>query len=151
MNAATEGADQLLNGPDASFETECSSLRDRHSNLLLEGPAEVTDALLFLLRPHLREPILWKRSGAPLDLPADQGDTLVLRDVAALSADEQQRLLRWLEEKEPPRQVVSTTTIPVFPLVAHGLFDSVLYYRLNVMLLQVDSRTVAAARVLLVR
>jgi hypothetical protein len=145
MNVATEGAHWFLGRPDTGYESEWRSLRKQQCNLLLEGSEELTDAVLLLLKPHLREPILWKRPGAPLELHACKGDTFILQDVATLSADEQRRLLKWLDETRQPT-VVSTTTIPLFPLVAHGFFDSTLYYRLNVVLLHVDTNTVAAAR-----
>jgi Sigma-54 interaction domain len=145
MNVATEGAHGLLGRPDAGYETEWGSLRREQCNLLLEGPEEVTDAVLLLLRPHLQAPILWKRRRAPLDLPAGKGGTLILQDVATLGTDEQRRVLKWLDETRQPT-IVSTTTIPLFPLVAGGFFDSALYYRLNVMLLHVDTNTVATMR-----
>jgi hypothetical protein len=144
MNAGTEGAHWLLGRPDSGYETEWRSLRKQQCSLLLEGPEEVTDAVLLLLTPHLREPILWKRRGAPLDLSSGKGDTLILQDVATLGTDEQRRVLTWLDEARLAT-VVSTTTIPLFPLVAHGFFDPALYYRLNVMLLCVGARSVAAA------
>ena len=37
------------------------------------------------------------------------------------------------------RQVISTTAIPLFALVARKLFDASLYYRLNVFLLRVGT------------
>ena len=144
MNVATEGAHWLLGRPDTGYETEWRSLRRHQCNLLIEGPEEVTEAVLLLLKPHLKEPILWKRRGAPLEFPAAKGDTLILQDVGTLRTDEQQRVLEWLDGTREPT-VVSTTTIPLFPLVTHGFFDPALYYRLNVILLHVDAGTVAAA------
>jgi Sigma-54 interaction domain len=101
-----------------------------------------------IFRPvsHLREPILWQRPGAPLELPDGKRDTLILQDVAALGPVEQRRLIAWLDETGQFTQVVSTTTIALFPLVVDGLFDSALYYRLNVLLMHVDADTLAAAR-----
>ena len=55
----------------------------------------------------------------------------------ALDRHEQAALLRWLDADR--KQVVSTTAQPLFPLVARGLFDKALYYRLNVMLVSIDS------------
>jgi hypothetical protein len=143
MNVETEGAHWLLGRPDGGYETEWRSLRKQPCNLLLEGPEEVTDAVLLLLKPHLREPVLRRRRGAPFEFSAGKGKTLVLQDVATLGTDEQGRVLKWLDETRQPT-VVSTTTIPLFPLVAHGFFDPALYYRLNVMLLHVDANTAGA-------
>jgi transcriptional regulator of aromatic amino acid metabolism len=38
-----------------------------------------------------------------------------------------------------PEQVISTTVHPLFPLLASGLFDEALYYRLNVVFLSIDA------------
>lgn len=141
MNAATEGAPWLHGMPGTRPETEWTGLRLPPCNLLLEGPEEVTNAVLVLLKPHLREPVLWRERGTPLDLPDRQPDTLILQDVGALNAGDQRRLLRWLDDARQPTQVVSTATVPLFSLVTDGHFDSALYYRLNVMLLPVNANT----------
>jgi transcriptional regulator of acetoin/glycerol metabolism len=54
-----------------------------------------------------------------------------------LGRHEQAALLEWLDGER--KQVVSTTVDPLFPLIARGLFDEALYYRLNVMLMRIDS------------
>ena len=64
--------------------------------------------------------------------------TLILEDVCTLAADEQTRLLQWLERAGPQTTIVSTAPHSLYPLVSAGLFDANLYYRLNVMLLHVD-------------
>jgi hypothetical protein len=111
--------------------------------VLLEGPVAATDAVLLLLQPHIREPILWNRPQAPLNLPSGETHALILREAAALSGDDQRRLLEWLGGAGAGTQIVSTTERPLFTLVADGLFDRALYYRLNVMLLHVGSKTSA--------
>ena len=145
VNVATEGAPWFVSTPDTVYETEWRSLRTRPCNLLLEGSEAATTAMVLQLRPHLRAPIVWKQRGASLLLPAGEGDTLILQDVASIGPSEQQRLLKWLDEMARPVQIVSTTETPLFPLVARGRFDSALYYRLNVMLLHVHAN--AAGRV----
>jgi DNA-binding NtrC family response regulator len=62
---------------------------------------------------------------------------LIVRDVAALTAADQQRLLRWLESGERS-QVLSTTSEPLFSLVERGQFLANLFYRLNVVRLDVQ-------------
>jgi len=73
----------------------------------------------------------------PLELPTGECGALVLGNVCALDRHEQAALLRWLDVGR--KQVVSATAQPVFPLIARGLFDEALYYRLNVMRLSIDS------------
>lgn len=58
--------------------------------------------------------------------------TMVLRNVDSLPADEQRRLLSLLASAATPRRVISTASAPLFPMVCGGRFDADLYYRLNV-------------------
>jgi len=117
----------------AEWRSICAS---RH-NVLLEGPPACTDAVLHLLKPYLGETVTLKRSAAPLELHASMRGALVVHDVSAFSGPEQERILGWLNGPDSRRtQVVCTTTEPLFPLVERGLFDETLYYRLNVILLQ---------------
>jgi hypothetical protein len=119
------------------FQDEWRSLRAHHHNVLLMGPTPATAAVLSMFRPYLREPILQKEPGAPLRFPACGHGTMILPDVGALSADDQRSLMVWLGDLRMDRQVVSTTTTSLLPMVVRGLFDSMLYYRLNVLLLKV--------------
>jgi hypothetical protein len=116
----------------AEWRSICAS---RH-NVLLEGPPACTEAVLHLLKPYLGEPVTLKRSGAPLELQASMRGALVVHDVSSFSRPEQDRMLGWLDGLDSRTQVVCTTTEPLFPLVARGLFHETLYYRLNVILLQ---------------
>ena len=116
----------------AEWRSICAS---RH-NVLLEGPPACTEAVLHLLKPYLGEPVTLKRPGAPLELHTSMRGALVVHDISAFSGPEQDRILGWLDDPHSRTQVVCTTTEPLFPLVVRGLFDETLYYRLNVILLQ---------------
>jgi hypothetical protein len=102
-------------------------------NVLIEGPEAATEAVLRALRPHCGEPA------------SDWGDTLgdrrpptlIVREVAALSATDQQHLQQWLDSGERS-QVLSTTAQSLFSLVERGLFLEALFYRLNVVRLDVQ-------------
>jgi hypothetical protein len=118
-------------------------LRTNPCNVLVEGAAPATEAVLHLLASHLREPIVSHPADAPLALPRRGTRTLILRDVCALTRDAQRRLVAWLGDACAPPQIISTAARPLFPLVTEGLFDSVLYYRLNVMLLRVGTDATA--------
>ena len=109
-----------------------------HLNVLLEGEESATDRVLRLLEPRLYEPVIWKRRDAALALPPGGVGALILQDVGVLTGEEQTALLAWLDATTGRTQIVSTTAHPVFPLIARGLFEPALYYRLNVMLLRVD-------------
>ena len=64
---------------------------------------------------------------------------MILRNVSALTPDDQARLLVWLQREGFGAHVVSTTERPLFPLVKQGVFDAALYYRLNVLLLRIGA------------
>ena len=111
-------------------------------NVLLEGPLEVTDAIIreamgWLAGPHA----IWTGAPPVSDRPA----TLVVRSVSALDLEQQHALLNWLDAPGDRIQVISTTIDPLYPLVSRGAFLANLYYRLNVLLLDVatSNRTVS--------
>jgi Sigma-54 interaction domain len=103
-------------------------------NVLLEGAHETTnvvldEAMAWLPTPHAT----W--CGAPPcgDRPA----TLVVRSISALDHDQQHSLADWLDAPGDRVQVISTTSEPLYPLVGRGVFLESLYYRLNVMRIDV--------------
>ena len=124
-------------GPEIISSLEWRSLCTRQHNVMFEGPAQATEGLLRLLKPHLRPPAIWKGARTPLELPMDECGALVLQNVSSLDRREQEALVRWLGTGR--RQVVSTTEQSLLPLIARGAFDEALYYRLNVTLIRVDS------------
>ena len=147
MNAAAAPRIPLLD----SYQTELGLLRTPPANVLIEGPARATDDVLLALRQHLREPpLVSDLAQAPLHLPDGAATPVILKNVEALTAEDQARLLVWLQREGFGAQVVSTTERPLFALVAQGLFDAGLYYRLNVLLLRIGAtnpRRVARRRV----
>ena len=99
--------------------------------VLVTGPQAATEAFLRRLSPKIRVPIHDVACEAPLILP-NAACTLVLRDVDALNEEQQEVLLRWLDDEQPgPRHVISLTTTPLYKHVQKGAFKSALYYRLN--------------------
>ena len=109
-------------------------------NLLLIAPDGVVQFVIESLLLDLKEPIARWRAGEQLVLPSpDQSGTLVLHEAGALSANDQIRLLDWLEQAEGRTQVVSTSTTPLLPRVHAGGFIDTLYYRLNTVCVDVTS------------
>jgi hypothetical protein len=108
-------------------------------NLMLVGKHEATDAVLRVMEPHLANPI--SRVGGEtmpvLTLPSS--GTLIMQEVAALGAAQQARLLRLLTGTDDRLRVISTTAEPIFSLVERNVFLSDLYYRLNVLRLDLGS------------
>jgi hypothetical protein len=77
--------------------------------------------------------VVWVCGVLQLRLPfSDSIGTLILHEVAALSPEEQQMLRDWLDSRRRRTQVITTSTVALFPLVTRGAFFEDLYYRLNV-------------------
>jgi Sigma-54 interaction domain len=109
-------------------------LMTSRANALLIGPRHVTGRLVHFLRSQLARPIVRVRSHMPLALPpADQVGTVILEDVDRLDTAAQVYVLEWLERAVPRVRMISTSTLPVRPMVVTGVFDETLYYRLNVL------------------
>ena len=101
-------------------------------NLLLEGPAHITSAIVRALAPHLKTPIALFDAQPRFDRPA----TLILDDATRLTVLAQQRLLEWLDDRGERMQVIATAPRPLFAAVERGAFLPALYYRLNVLRLR---------------
>jgi hypothetical protein len=103
-------------------------------NVLLEGAHETTDVIVGAAMGWLPEPhATW--CGAPPH--GDRPATLVVRSISALDHDQQHSLCDWLDAPGDRVQVISTTSEPLYPMVGRGVFLESLYYRLNVMRLDV--------------
>jgi len=80
------------------------------------------------------------------ELPSVSTPIIVVIDqVAELSPDDQRRLVQWLGQ-HPNTMVLSFATKPIFSLVEQGKFLERLYYRLNVMTLNVNDAATWAPR-----
>jgi len=109
------------------------------TNLLLVGSPGAVRLVMEMLWLELREPILTWRPGQPLDLPTPgHASTLVLHDVNDLTADDQQRVLDWLDQTAGRIRVVSTTKTSLWPLLKSGAFNDALYYRLNTVCVDIE-------------
>ena len=102
-------------------------------NLLLTGTADLIQLALIQFIPSLCGAVEIWTPGSHLQLPPPaQAGTLILRDVEALPAFDQHRLLKWLELPNLRTRVISTTTAHLRSRVDIGAFDSALFFRLNV-------------------
>jgi hypothetical protein len=107
-------------------------------NLLLTGRDGAIEFLLDALLPNLREPIgRWSPGDRLLLPPPALIGTMIFQDVGAMGNADQARLLDWLTEASGHTQVISTTPVPLQPQVEAGRFTESLYYRLNIVSLDV--------------
>ena len=101
-------------------------------NLLLTGSDGVISNVLDTLLPDLDEPITRWSAGERLVLAAGtRPRTLILRNVGAVSSDDQLRLMEWLDRAPGRTRVISTMTSPLWSRVETGFFIAPLYYRLK--------------------
>ena len=75
----------------------------------------------------------------PLDLPKRYAGTLILTRIEATSPYQQLELYDWITEVHRSARVVSVATQPIDRMVQQGRFLEGLFYRLNVV--QVDMRS----------
>jgi hypothetical protein len=116
---------------------ESLALSPIRPNVLLEGPEPLLEAVVAALTPQLPCPLAtWCGEGP---LPDERRGTLVVPEVHRLDDHQQRQLLRWLADTVGTVQVIAMTSEPLFPMVRRGAFLDVLYYRLNVVRVEVPA------------
>jgi hypothetical protein len=112
----------------------------QRTNLMLAGAGAVPVLLDMLGLELLNERVLSWHPGEPLDLPSHRRvATFILHDVDQLTPADQQALLQWLDLAAGRIRVISTTEEPLWARVTRGEFDEALYYRLNVVYLDLGA------------
>jgi hypothetical protein len=104
------------------------------TNVLVKATPGALDQALEQITPWIATPLHVCDLPGPATLPMPSGGALLLRDVAALSAAQQEMLLDWLDLNGGNVQVVSATSMDLFAAVERGTFSDRLYYRLNTIL-----------------
>jgi glutamate racemase len=127
------------------LRNELSWLSRAHPNILVVGEGTATAAALSELQSVYQFPVIVRNCGGlPLVLPpTESANTLILHDVAALPPGEQQMLSDWLSSENRRTQVVTTNPEALLPLVTSGAFLATLYYRLNVIYVDVTASLTA--------
>jgi hypothetical protein len=111
----------------------------QRTNLLLVGNGAIQVLLEMLGLELLNERILSWHPGEPLTLPSPRhAASFIIHDVDQLSTDQQSELLEWLDQAAGRVRVISTTSAPLWPRVKNGSFHETLYYRLNVLYVDLD-------------
>jgi hypothetical protein len=113
-------------------EDVCLAISNR-ANLLLVGKDDDVEPIIAALRSELLAPVTTWRPHGEL---APTG-TLLLRDLGAMTQDDQHRVDEWLEATVGLTYVISTTRMSLLPRVRAAGFLERLYYRLNTICLWV--------------
>ncbi|MGB7217509.1 MAG: hypothetical protein WBD07_01765 [Vicinamibacterales bacterium] len=125
--------EELSVSDESLLAQEWAILMPHHPNVLVFAPDRPADEVIEELMPVLRQPVRYWNPGAAMSWAAHDVGSLIVRDLAALDATEQAELDRWLNRRPTERvQILSVTSVPLFPRVEHGAFLDALYYRLNV-------------------
>jgi transcriptional regulator of aromatic amino acid metabolism len=134
MENVSSRASRFSTGPASDVgEDDLELTRFARANVLVLGNAESLDGAVGTLMSAVRAPVAYWRSSERLPFPAlPNGGTLILPEVSTLTIADQQRLMEWLDGRTAHTQVVSTTTVRLLPRIRSGDFLEALYYRLNV-------------------
>ena len=118
-------------------------LRGAHPSALVVGPEAACVEFLDEVRSISRQPVETCEAGSFPALPRpSQPGTLILRDVGNLTQEGQRRLGEWLDDSaHNDIQVIATNAAALWPRVRNGAFAEALYYRLNVIYIDLTEKS----------
>jgi hypothetical protein len=136
-NPATPHVVDVSSGilPDNGVTHAISILRRSHPNMLLVGDDDAVERLLERVCPFLVRPIACWRPRENATRPTTSFRTLIVRGIDDLRLSQ----CASLTDVNADVQVISTTRAPLFPAVQRGAFPDGLYYRLNVVVLDLSA------------
>ena len=141
------GDSQEILMPLSFSENEWQMLRSVRPNILVIGGADVVASTVSTLVAVLPGPVSYLPPNAPPPADDDDAEMLVVPDISSLSQDRQREWVRWLSNADVRHlQIVATSEVPVYPLVTSDQFSGVLYYRLNTILLDMQTADESPAR-----
>ena len=105
---------------------------------LLIGPSEGAEDFLGPLMTSLASPVFHLDAAAPA-FPSTVVGTLIVRNVERLAAAHQEQFLQWLDAQVEIVRVITTSPRSLFPRVQRGTFSERLYYRLNTVIVELNS------------
>ena len=138
---SARGAEQSVVRPQ-SIRAEDDWLRaivseDRHLNVLVHCPDLPMASVIAEIGELCGRPV-WTSLVPVLQLPEHDGETLVIGDISMMSLLQQVELHEWLDRFGGTAQVLSFSSVPLWPLVERGRFLAGLFYRLNVVTVTAD-------------
>jgi hypothetical protein len=117
---------------------EWSIITTAHHNLLVVGTSSEIAILLQAVECHLQHPVLRCHAQPGVELPEPETGALIVSEVTRLDAEQQARMLEWMNRVRRDVQVVCTSSQPIFRRVLSGTFASELYYRINALRLDLS-------------
>ena len=107
----------------------------RPSVLLIGADADVERAIQVITASELDAIAVWPGAEGQA-LPGSDAMTILVRHVASLDAQQQERLHHWLGDRSGGVRVIATSPMPLYDLVEQHQFLEPLYYRINVVCLE---------------
>lgn len=114
-------------------------LSRQHPNMLLVGSSAFTNAALKLIDPRLPQPAAAWTPYESRCVPGGSYAALIIHGVDRTDGEQQTQLCEWFDTRARHVQVVSTSAVPLYPMVEAGSFLERLYYRLNHVCLMADA------------
>ncbi len=117
---------------------ELDALVRYHPNLLIVGKeSAVAQTVLALMSDFYTNVCRWP--DVPDGVDSEVNTTLIVSEVGCLPLGSLDRLVQWLDTPLGRVQIVSTSSTSLLERVQAGAFPASLYYRLNIVLINVDS------------
>jgi hypothetical protein len=130
VTAATVHPPHMLQAEDAWLRAVVS--QDPHLNVLVQcSDISIASTLLEMAELCARTPWICTLPGG-LHLPELDPAPLLIGDVSTLTIPQQIDFYDWMDRFSESVQVVSVTSVPLWPMVESGRFLEGLFYRLNV-------------------
>lgn len=104
------------------------------ANVFVVGSDDLVSTFITSLWPWLVTPVASRHHGDPFCLSPTSPPvgTVVIYDVDRLTCEEQRALIQWMDTTNGSTRVVTTASESLLPMVNAGAFNDALYYRLNV-------------------
>ena len=108
------------------------AFRDPHLNVLVQCSGVSVASAFDEIGQLYSRPLCVCALPGLLQLPEEEPASLLIGDVSTLTLLQQIELYDWLGRFSTVAQVISVTSVPLWPLVKQGRFFEGLLYRLNV-------------------
>lgn len=121
----------------ASFLLRSLTTNEHHPHLLLDCSKVEIECIVLGLKQWGRAPLTHCRLPGPLIVPRFRSGTLLLEGLQHLNRAQQIALYDWMASQSPQVQIISIASREIDSLVAQGKFLEGLFYRLNVVRLEI--------------
>lgn len=127
----------------AAFLLRSLTTNDHHPHLLLDCSKVEVECIVLGLKQWGRAPLTHCRLPGPLIVPRSRRGTLLLEGLQHLNRSQQIALYDWMTREASQVQIISIASRDINSLVTQGAFLEGLFYRLNVVRLDIRASDAA--------